>query len=293
MEHHNFCEIYEVGGSSMQDGIEMLLASTNDDEPSDAVDIKPCVDYLLSLDDCDYKRIYLSIPVKLSWLDDNTTKIDGKYTSLEIAEAIITDIKLLQKSQTISLFMLNNVLHLLANMRNGPINLSTDMCKSLRECGCTMSDLYSIISMSISTSTSKSDYDTLNYVINNLNAIEIAQILRNDEYMHLPTMLLIDKIYAMQDDGLKMLTENIILLSENHSLCLTLLQCYIIIRYKTTDEGKALLTSHNEKFEALIKKHKKDEELVSNTTLSQTLFNDILNFHLRPRGAHTKAPSAF
>jgi hypothetical protein len=283
MDTHDFNEIYEIGGPSMRNSIDMIIARKKADvrsfenaDVSNDRNIQLCIDYLLLSNDNEFKLLYLSIPDRLSLysMADVNVKKECGYTCCEIAEACISDIQLINRGKIISLIKLNKAIKLLSNYnRNAGKLLSIDICKLLRESGCDMSYLYDIIH----------NYDILKYVINDLNTIEIEQILNNDEYVELSTILLFDKIYAMSDEGLKILTKNAIFSVEGQSMCLTVLQCYIIIKYMTIDEGKALMITHNENFDLLIKKH---SEQSTNILLFQTLFNDILKFHF-------KVPNAF
>jgi hypothetical protein len=125
-----------------------------------------------------------------------------------------------------------------------------------------------------------------------MNAIELHELITHRDYFYenLIFILIIDKIYTVNDECLKTFIKNKII---EYNFILTpttsIVQCYYIIKYATLQECINIMIQQNQKFDTHI-------ELTTNTApyiQYKKLYNDMLEFHLRPRGGHTKGAVAF
>jgi hypothetical protein len=119
-----------------------------------------------------------------------------------------------------------------------------------------------------------------------MNAIELTSLISTMHYLygHLSFILIIDKISAINDKDLNALLK--LKVSECY-LHAHAAQCYYIIKYIPLSEGKELLIEHNKQYDACTLSNIKiltDEQKI--------LYNNVLEFHFRPRGGHTKSALA-
>jgi hypothetical protein len=90
-------------------------------------------------------------------------------------------------------------------------------------------------------------------------------------------ILLIDRVHNMNDDYLKSICKDDMLAGGDN----VLIRCYYIIKYMTLEEGKKYMLEKNTP--ETNKSHVKTIKQKRNDK-----YNELLAFHFRPRGAHTK-----
>jgi hypothetical protein len=104
-------------------------------------------------------------------------------------------------------------------------------------------------------------------------------------------IILIDTIHTISDKCLDRILHqkinSINVIDEHYSDIrdqIVILQCYYIIKYMTLDDGRKLLKKHIDRFIVC-----KSDEIMKLTEEYKLLYNNLLSFHFRPRGSHTKA----
>jgi hypothetical protein len=103
-------------------------------------------------------------------------------------------------------------------------------------------------------------------------------------HLHLIQFLLIDKVISYNDNILTALLQQKIMKIMIYYPSEIIVQSYYIIKYMTISAGKQCAQTINKEYQVAI-----NDKFKSFADESLALFNDIMEFHFRPRGSHTKA----
>jgi hypothetical protein len=228
-----------------------------------------CVKYLLSLDDVSFRKKYYLLPNNIDFYNVIDCNASGNFCVVTYAVAFIYDTELVHKCLSISKVPLLNSLRILSRRndvdRRPYIGINMESCKLLISHGCNLLDLLYI----------SRDYDISLYIINLMTEIDLCYVLHIG--INLPLKLamifIIDKIYTINDEYLKPLLHNNVMSSELNDIII----CYYIIRCLTIEDGKKYIALRNKYY--------------GGNAIEQ--LNNLLEFHFRLRGGHTKCPVTF
>jgi hypothetical protein len=302
MESHDFREIYEIGGPFMNTEIINVLEHERVEHCERLIlinsvknHINVCAKYLLSLDDNTFSQMYIHLPTDHQGYENNEIYVNDEYSLIDYACAFISDEKLVRRCISISPVAINMSVKILTDYESpmdlNYIKLDLESCKLLHDNKCNIVNLLTIAYYI-------SDYNTIRYLIESMSKMELIELLTSELINILNSMygiILIDTIDRMNDKCL-----NKILYHKINSINIldniyadvrdqkVILQCYYIIKYMTLDDGRKLFTSH---IDSLFEW--KSDETKKLTKEYKLLYNNLLEFHFRPRGSHTKAPRAF
>jgi hypothetical protein len=294
MEFHDFSEFYLICGPIMEAHIKNTIDYDiyNRDTKLIKENTRQCAKVLLELSDDKFEKIYHNVPSHIELFEHTTFRIIPSndihnqyiepienFTYYTFICACISNINLIRKCLKISVTLLNNSINMINSDIDGYINLDVESCKLLHEHGCCMNYFYYI-------ATCLHNYDSMKCIVDNMNAIELTSLISTMHYLygHLSFILIIDKISAINDKDLNALLK--LKVSECY-LHAHAAQCYYIIKYIPLSEGKELLIEHNKQYDACTLSNIKiltDEQKI--------LYNNVLEFHFRPRGGHTKSALA-
>jgi hypothetical protein len=337
MEHHDFTEIYEIGGPAMKSAIENIVkiegATRIEHVKQDTKHINECINYLLSLNDKIFKKIYLKLPNNWDKYenadedvdeeeyikedkdideDENVDEeeyikededVDDAYDASDYAFAYVSNINLIRRCHAISPVAINKSVEILTHNNESQylryINLNLESCKLLYENGCNLTCLL-LIAYDIS------DYTTIRYIIDSMSKMDLIELFNlqySIEYFTTFGILLIDAIHKLNDAYLNKVLYNRLCKTYSTSISADavynrsrgklpdfeiVLQCYYIIKYMTVAEGQKLMALQNNIYDIQINiaSDKKNKTLINKTKL---FHNNLLEFHFKPRGSHTKA----
>jgi hypothetical protein len=246
---------------------------------------------------------------------------DYNYYYYEYAHAFISNINLIQRCLKISMIPLNNILRDLVRYERGVhctyTHFDIESCKLLCNAGCNTTHLLSVACY-------MEDYNSIAYLINGMSVYELYDLICSGEFgfFNLTNILVVDRIYNMKDKCLIESLKSIISSNDIHiddrimDNLLIYLRCYIIIKYMDIDEAKLLMTHINNLYISQIKEAKNNtywftggsiiftskarvdrhiyvdppvNQYGSSTFINdQLLHNNLLEYHFRPRGSHTK-----
>jgi hypothetical protein len=137
----------------------------------------------------------------------------------------------------------------------------------------------------------------MRYIIDNMSDIIITDLYNTTYFsLGLCNILIIDKIYELQDKYLIHLLRNILGKDDDpEDVELILVRCYYIIRWLTIDDGKEVMNYINLQYKSKLLKpyiiH--DIPLMNKIREHQLLHNELLVSHFIPRGSHTKCACTF
>jgi hypothetical protein len=289
-------------GPVMESAIKTLLKIET--SPVLCNSVEKCIKYLQSIDDELFEYIYLNMPSDMGVYRSNATEIlaanqdvededDIEYNYYEYAYAYLSNIDLIKKCLSISMVPLNYILLVLTSPEVSAlsykyVNFCTESCKLLLY-KCNMGSLLAV-------ACHKGDYNSMVYIVNNMSPYDIYDLLYTGAYelLNLTIILVIDRIYNLKDkclitllnDKLSSINSSINLSSidlyyNSIDLLSMHLRCYTIIKYMSLDDAKLMMTKINGFYLAQTKPG-------SDPGIIQLLHNKLLEFHFRPRGAHTK-----
>jgi hypothetical protein len=311
MNSHDFSELYAVGGPIIEQHIrEIIKNDANNANNANDAHIESCINYLHNITDIEYINIYINMDIGQAEYYMNKNKNKNKYCYIDYAIAYISDIKLIQKCLEISKVPLRHIIKILFQYQhNIHINFNVESCKLLYENGCNVTGLLHIACISY-------DYNSLKYLVNNMLATELFDLVNSREYIYLNLagLLVIDRIMNMRDRCFTSLLMNVIM-ETDYNKCGThwviknmtmYYKCYYIIKYMTVDDGKKIMEKINKIYDKRLKKTENDdnnimtssvERLVNevggeNLLAEKLLHNNLLEYHFRPRGSHTKGAVA-
>jgi hypothetical protein len=276
MNEHNFSEIYELGGSLLQHYFEQRIQTTNvgnNDDNERNAHIAAYALYLLSLNDADFINMYDNIESNDYAPQEGTIVVENEVGTYAYAYAYtyVFNIDLMYRCLAISPIPLINSFRIIME-RYKYISLDIPRCKLLHDYGINYSSLL----------TCAGDYNVYKFLINNMSIMEIADYISAGKHklLHLYFILLIDKINDIHDKYLDDILYN--LLASNYAFfdtyLLITLRCYYIIKCKIN--ANSFIAHINE-----LLTNKKNQRVFTESHLT---FSDLLEFYLRPRGAHTK-----
>jgi hypothetical protein len=301
MENHDYTEIYEIGGSIIQAHIENLIQDEiNKARKLSSNRIMSCIQYLKSLSDCEFGYIYTEMSSTLDEfqeefenrdefvenfkdkdIDINETECDSNvfenelenaYSHFDYVYAFISDISLLHRCIEISMIQLNYmIIALMYYEHNTYIAFDIESCKLMYK---HKFDLRSLLFIAQQVR----NYESMKFIISKMNIMDIHRVLVTDEYRYvgLIKILIIDRIYSMNDNLLKSMY-NLTYINDYpniNDINGIIHNCYVIIKYKTIKEGKQIINNLN------------------NIAL-RNKYNELLAFHFRPRGTYTKSAVTF
>jgi hypothetical protein len=269
MDPRYFNEIYELCGPIMKEAISNIILNDQvHDEPQEI--ITRCTAYLLSLNNEDFDSMYINMPTNLiSFYNDETDKsTSDSYNYIDITYAIISHVELIHRCFAISDYNLIGAVKILPQIsinRAGNFKLlNLESCKLLHEHGCSLSSLYSIASKQL-------NYESIGYLIDNISEIDYKDIY-NDALHQIYNIYYILVLNKLKYDNNK-ITD---LLFHSRIMKLNriddIIKCFYIIKVIP----KADIPSY----------------LINNLNLSDQkleLYNNLMDYYLKPRGSHTKA----
>jgi hypothetical protein len=278
---------------------------------------KICISLLSLISDDDFKQIYINMPLgnKLDdyqkiavnvisfnehsiitlqkFMDDNVNINDADMintinnlsdiTYLDFAYACASSTDLIRRCLKHSVIPLNNsiqaLVHYECDETQGYASLDVSSCKLLLRNGC---DIYNLLDITHNIN----NYNSVKFIINNMNVIELSKMLTSDKlFKNLYVILLIDKIISTKDKCLITSLEH--KLTEYNFYCANIrlvAHCYYIIRYTNAHQGKNIMATYNDMLNAQIKTSRRKISIEQD----KILYNNLLEFHFRPRGKHTK-----
>jgi hypothetical protein len=272
-----------------------------------AVYIKKCSVYLLSLEDDEFKNIYTNMPTSY----DEFTKIytnmpisydefgnKDTYTLCDYVYAYVSNIDLLRKCLAISPVTINTSIRILINNASPfaykYLRLDLESCKLLRDSGC---NIINLLNMAYNIS----DYATVRYLIESMSKMELMKLFIdvNNLLFNIFGILFIDAISTSDDADLNEVLYNTLskindgqhcpstehICALNHKLRIVL-QCYYAIKYLPRDEALELINHQNQRYDYFLLT---DEGNKPHVEQIKTFHNNLLEFHFRPRGSHTKS----
>jgi hypothetical protein len=289
---HDFSEFYQMCGSVMQSAIEDMIIHDKDHiKPKIRLHINACINYLLSMNDdiflSKYMELYdidvdneLVYVVHELYTDD--AQLPTNYNKYDYVFACTSNILLINRCLLISklplIFAINRCTRRGAQMF---INFDIESCKLLHSEGFDSNTLLSIAYVA-------RDYDSIRYILMHMTDINLGDLIMDQRFVfyNLPIIYIIDKIHEYPCDFIKKLlkTKHFTDCDYYYGFIIT---CYYIVRYMSRKEGLSYLSKMN--------KHLDDKILLSKNTLDswwsarKLLWNNLLEFHFRPRGGHTKA----
>jgi hypothetical protein len=289
MDTHDFSEIYAIGGPSIKLAIEDLLKYEHGIRYTDNEHIEMCAKYLLSLNNEEFMKLYVGTPKYY----DAYGKKYKKYYYSSYVYAYTSSIELIQKCLAISKIPINNSIRFIHNMDiDGDlhhIHLDIESCKLLHAHGC---DLVSLLYIACNVN----DYKSIKYIINNMSEIEYEKIILYEVHENLGSikLLVIDHVCKLNDIYLNALLKDTIMDTNFYRDRDRIInQCYYIIKYMTIESGKKLVTKLNKDYADKFTELTIDNNIKHLTyiTRTQTILNDVMDFHFKIRGSHTKAAS--
>jgi hypothetical protein len=228
----------------------------------------------------------------------------NEYTYYDCAYAILSSVELIQRSVKMSSIPLNSIVilfngitHMHMHMHRF-INYNIITCELLRNIGI---DSLNLLKIAVDIN----DIPSMTFLINNMSAIYLSYILEDKTNRYIGTVLLlvIERIQDMypKDGHLRGLIHRHLLygLSKNIYNNMTyeffnrktiIPVCYYIIKYMSYEEGKSYMAEQNNLCDNNISRVQ-DPQIIEDITNIKTQYNTLLEFHLRPRGTHTKSAS--
>jgi hypothetical protein len=299
MNGNDFSEFYKISGPIMQENLEKLIINESENAIIRGDVDNACVDYLLSLNEEEYLYIYYGLSnVNNYTAFINLNNIEQEYTYIDCIHAYVSNIELLKKCLSITNIILNNALKRMFNCNDIMINLNIESCMLLCDNGIDVKHITNITS----------NMNSVKYLIDRMSAIDLYDILsdityllnRNCRSVGLVKIYIIDRIYEINNSYLKsVLNQNMLHNKtipffdfdnnrdqfECFHLKTCIATCYYIIKYMSTEEGK----KHNEYFIWKNINHSRNtSELTKSVDALEMKYKSMLEFHFRPRGAHTK-----
>jgi hypothetical protein len=310
--------IYDIGGPTIKLMIEELRAAYIVVDLNDTKYIEGCTEYLLSLDDVIFEDIYINLLENIKDGDKNKHASNLKFNYQDYVYSYISNIELIHRCYAISIVPLNSSINCLHCDEYKFINFDIESCKLLHNHNCDLRVMLRVAEY-------VNNRDVITYIIDNMTNMDYAHILMvygridinmsiytcfgsknnaaarkplNNPYFHynLVELSLIDKIMHKNDRYLKTLLHNKILgnmqsLTHLHFIKrLFIAQCYYIIQYIPIEECKQISTKLNKDYTAARKGARLHiyDKIIQERVL---MLNDVLEFHLRPRGFIQKVMS--
>jgi hypothetical protein len=235
------------------------------------------------------------MPVDRPGYQDDIDNIEEReYCYIDYAHAYISDIRLIRRCLEISKVPLWNLIKVLIryhhNTRSNYTNFDMESCKLLYENGCDVTGLLHV-------ACHMHDYNSIRYLVDNMSDVELYNLVHSREYIYLnlASLLLIDRLMNMRDRCFTSLLIDIVLkedyqrhdnywVIDNMNIYNS---CYYIIKYMSIDDGKKFMKELNQLYDDRI------NGLTFNNNTErhideQLLHNNLLEYHFRPRGSHTK-----
>jgi hypothetical protein len=276
--------------------------------------IKKCIQYLLSLDDNEFNKIYVNLPISSTEYENNILAgsnlddtddddDDDKYTLLDYAFAYASDINLIRRCLDVSPVAINASIKIVAHSESPDdysyLKLDLESCTLLRENRCDVGSLLII-------AYNMSDYDTVKYLIESMTNIELIELFMSSNsyiYFNIFGILLIDAIVKLDDKCVNTVLYNTLGKindrprgpTEEHSdirghTLTIILQCYYVIKYLTLDAGRKLIAHQHKRYDYFIATDRTHHNLYCKKI--KAFHDNLMSFHFRPRGSHTKSAVA-
>jgi hypothetical protein len=272
MDPSYFTEIYELCGPIMKEAISNIIMNDQVNNKPNEI-IAQCAAYLLSLSDEDFDSIYINTPTDLiGFLNDRTDKsASGEYNYIDITCAIISRIELIHRCFAISdyyLIVAVEILSLISHDGKSKL-LNLESCKLLHEHGCSLIRLYSIASKQL-------NYESIGYLLDNISKKDYKHIYEDalhQEY-NIYYILILNKLQYNSDSyQIDLYFRNRIMY---HIRVDDVIKCFYIIK--------------------VIPKTDIPSYLINDLALSDhklKIYNNLLDYYIKPRGSHTKAAHTF
>jgi hypothetical protein len=309
---HDFREFYEICGSVMQSKIEEMI--TKDKHPIKRrlnAYINACIQYLLSLNDDDFRNKYIElyhidtetgaefIIDDIDEDEEDDTKfeerdimIHNRYNKYDHAFACVSNIALIRRCLSISKIPLNVAIKEVTSIGTQLfINFDLESCKLLHEAGIDLGNLLFI-------ARTVHNYDSIMYILQHMTELNLGDLIMDQRltFMYVSNIYIVDKIQEHPDDCLKVLMKQEHMTYNIHDRSNNIvIKCYYIIKYMPREEGIIYLKNANEYYDAQILKYKKSKsrDKTAICTENKKLYNQLLEFHFKPRGTHTKSALTF
>jgi hypothetical protein len=277
MEAHDFSKFYEIGGPVIESSIKKLIKEEKITRPN--VNINSCIDYLLSVDDVEFKKIYCDLSIFMYSLKQ-----------YEYSYALVSNIILIKRCLAISPVSLNySIIMCMKNPNDLQyINFDYESCKLLYDSGFNICYVFYI-------ACRMNNYESIKFLLNKMSRIDLSTIftecqiyLKNKLY----NILIIDKICEQND----VLIDAIIPLyiggrkepcMHLHNLHGMILSCYYFIKYTPQQNSisyvNALNIYYTHKINSTV-----DTIQIATLKSDKEIYISLFAFHLKPRGGHTK-----
>jgi hypothetical protein len=216
---------------------------------------------------------------------------DDIYSYLDYVDAYVSDTKLIDKCLSISKipieYAIKMIVYTAVYKDTCDIYLNIESYKLLHKCGCRLNHLLLI-------ACHVNDSQSIQYIMDNISESDLVKVMSESLPPNLNIILLIDKIMHMNDPYLKVFLKNIIMLVKYYKdSYMVIMQCYYITKYLTNGDDKQAAKELHKEYDTLLNRTVIPTNDIPLIRARLDLFNDVMNFHFRPRGAHTKAPSVF
>jgi hypothetical protein len=310
MEKYIDKNIYEIGGTLLRESIEKLIIDERNEcilniKYKDDIRIKACANYLLSMDELEFKELYLGMPDEMDDYGDNMLEVifpdadhlindadisnyirnntDANYCYFDYAYAFLSDIKLIEKCLLISKTALNHSIDVLHNYEHKIyINITSESCKLLHKYDINMTNLLAIAYYLY-------DVDSISCIIELMSLTELYNI--SNVYSGLTQILILDRIHKEHDDYIINKYNNVLELRMYTTLLDisdVIVDCYNVIKYMSQKDGQKYMTKLNERYEYYKGNSYGHAYEKSNVLKIQSFHNELLLFHFKSRGGHTK-----
>jgi hypothetical protein len=298
MDALDFSDVYHIGGELLQNNIEQLKSKEREQYLANAdkrKHIESCINYLLTLNDDDFKSIYLDLSttddaVDLSTIEDAVDDVQYEsnsiYDQYDHAYAIVSSYDLLVKGLAISSAPLNYSIK--ACTRDHVcmyIDFTVDSCELLFKAWIDVVDLLYIAYFT-------NNYESMTYLLKScMTSIDYANLIIDPrfKYNSIRSMLIIDGIQAQKDEYIQRIFKNRYIVPNIYNFIDdVIIKCYYIIKYMTPEDVTSYIKKLDTDFSEYISLQRVEQFKVA-FNQRHMLHMQLLEYYLKPRGAHTKS----
>jgi hypothetical protein len=271
----DFNEFYEIGGPL----IESYCKKQSEIEHNKIdTHLESCVQYLLSLGDDKFNEIYLSMCV----LGDDYDANGVVYGQFDYARAFISGITLIKKCLAISDIPLKYSIQVCIHDHTIYTKFDLESCKLLHDNGFDLCNLLYIAYHSYK-------YNIWKYIIDNTSKDDLFNIIANYrcyQFDNIYAIPLIDKIYKYECI-LPLFKAQYVKFCIAPRLEPSISSYYYYIKYASRQECICYIDSLNKVCTNKINSFQGEAHKIA-WNRDKEFFISLFDFHLRPRGKHTK-----
>jgi hypothetical protein len=208
-------------------------------------------------------------------------KLIKPYCSYDYISACISNTELAQKCMSISAIPLHNAINILRHNQGCKyIMFDLETCKLMTAHNC---NLVSMLYIAYAVR----NYESMKFIIENMDYMSMFYILTCNGFIldGILFILTIDRIKCINNNYLTGFLQNIIF-SYSNKVNKIIIACYYVINYMSVIEGKQYMINENTTYNYITMKT--DNVKYKIYTERQSFHNELLEFHFRPRGGHTK-----